>query len=152
VSWHNPLPSLWSAGGLICGCLVAFGCTPEGPQPVACRGEVYVDGERVDGATLILMPPESDGRPFSTLVQDGKFAFDEQTGPLPGEYAVGVYAEPAPLEAVVDANRERTHASVRKLRSEFSDRLVIEPDATRWSVEISQDQSQPMELRWPPDA
>lgn len=152
MSRRHPFASASWVGGFALCCFVTVGCAPDGPRPVACSGTVHVEGEPVDAAMLMFAPVEGEGHPYSTSVKDGEFAFDEQSGPHPGRYAVGIYSEPAPLEAIVEADRDRTHASVRRLRAELGSRLSIEPDASQWSVEIRQDQTDPMELRWPPES
>src|SRR5437868_13995299 len=77
--------------------LSAYGCGSSGgnlPKTVPATGVVTLDGKPVDGAQVVLVPPEgSTTGAFGVTDSGGHFslrAFEQKDGAIPGEYKVQV--------------------------------------------------------------
>lgn len=80
---------------------IVVGCADPGPRRHAIRGEVTLDGEPVDDATIVLTP-DGEGLAAIAEIEDGEFRFSEESGPTSGEFGVRINPNEAEMEAVED--------------------------------------------------
>jgi hypothetical protein len=67
--------------------LAATGC---GTGRVPLTGEVKFDGTPIDDGTITFVAEGADAAKYGAHVEDGKYKFDKETGPMPGKYKVEV--------------------------------------------------------------
>jgi hypothetical protein len=101
--------------------VVAMGVGCGGPATVPVTGTVTLDGEPVDGASVMFVA-EGEGRPASgTTDGSGNFTLTTFTGgdgALPGSYKVTVFKTAAPTEA--DTAGEDTGAAGEESEGEIN--------------------------------
>lgn len=78
--------------------LPLLGCTP--PPRFAIDGTVKIDGEELDRGTLILISKTDSQVQARTAIQQGRWSFTPELGPIAGSYHVLIEAPQPELEEV----------------------------------------------------
>lgn len=129
--------------------LVLVGCGPSRPETVPVSGHVTLNGQPVEGAT-VMFSPEAEGRPATgTTDADGRFTlktFEAGDGALPGVHSVTVTKVES---SGVQADRDGLSGEIEP--GGIQQRWVVprkyaKPDTSGLSVEVESGM-QPVELQ-----
>jgi hypothetical protein len=76
-------------GWLLCWALLLFtGCGGDGRRAVS--GDVSLDGEAVNGGSIVFLPAAGEGSKGAAEIVDGKYAIPPEQGLPPGNYRVEI--------------------------------------------------------------
>lgn len=76
-----------------------IGCAPTGPERVAIRGTVTLDGQPVENAAIVFTPT-GEGVAAIATISAGQFSLDSTSGPTIGTFDVRINPHDAELDAV----------------------------------------------------
>jgi hypothetical protein len=80
--------------------LTLLGC---GGSGVAVHGDVTLDGQPLAEGTIKLVPASKVKAPaVAAQIVGGRYAFDSEGGPVPGDYAIEIYAAEPPTPGLDD--------------------------------------------------
>ncbi len=100
---HTVLNVLRQGCLLFMGVLTVVGCSGRDDVRMEVSGTVSLQGQPVPSGTLVLTPKEPTAMPTASRVEAGRFAFDTQTGPRPGEYVARINPDEASIEEITEA-------------------------------------------------
>ncbi len=135
-------PAMLLAVALVCQLMCGCGSEPSAPR-VAVEGTVTLDGKPLDGATIRFVP-KGTGQGAATLLVDGRFRFDEATGPTAGEHQI-VFSPPTPelpqaIAAMQSGQRDPLNIRAVPLQYQTPGRLqvtVADTDSNPLNFELS---------------
>jgi hypothetical protein len=108
-----------AAGAWAAALLVAVGCGGGPDKPVKVEGVVTLDGQPVDGATVMFNPLASNGRQATGVTgEDGKFrltTYSTGDGALPGDYKVTIEKPTTAAAAGVQPGTDLSQIDMTKM-------------------------------------
>lgn len=96
-------------------CLPA--CSKQTNERIEASGTVRSQGQPVDAGILLLTPKAGDGMPVSSRIEAGHFAFDAETGPMPGIFVASVNVDKPAIEELASLTQDNPRAALNLLRS-----------------------------------
>lgn len=84
--------------------LAGCGEGTDGLPHQAVSGTVTLDGQPLGSGSIVFVPAGGAGTPTGGQVKDGAFTIPAREGPLPGAYAVSVYARKSTGNKLPDPN------------------------------------------------
>ncbi|MFG0262710.1 MAG: hypothetical protein ACF788_10000 [Novipirellula sp. JB048] len=96
---------------------VIAGCSGGDIVRIDAKGTVKIEGQPVQGGTLVLTPRQNGEMPVASRIHEGQFAFDAQTGPTPGEYVARVKPDRATIEEISAAAAQNPRAAARQFHA-----------------------------------
>jgi hypothetical protein len=89
-----------TAALMISGC----GGPTDGLVHHSVSGEVTLEGQPLDGATIVFVPIGFEGPPVGGVIQAGSYSIPTRDGPIRGEYATSIYAKKKTGKTFPDPN------------------------------------------------
>lgn len=136
------MAGFWGEDGAfaaLCAMALLFlvGCGgPAGPQRVAVKGTIQVNGEPLKAGRITFQPTaDSKGPSASATVTDGSYQFDASTGPVVGKNKVQIVSLPDPGFELDDEAAYAQAAEQKKGRPVLP-REIIPPEYNTHSTQV----------------
>lgn len=93
---------------------LCIGCARTDDVRIDASGFVNIDGQPAPNGTLVLTPKASGQMPVASRITEGQFAFNAETGPLPGEYTARFNPDEPSIEEISAAASDDLRAAAKK--------------------------------------
>jgi len=145
-----------SLGALALALVLAFsGCSKKSMNKV--EGKVTLDGQPLDGATVIFEPASEDGRPASGLTgSDGVFHLTTYTtgdGAVPGDYKVLIKKSDTSMTEGMGTPDPSDPKAQQEAMKKFAEKQKTKPATNKPSVPFQYGDAAktPLKCKVPPD-